>query len=781
MGKNFPDEGCPLSVVAIVFFFFRCPVSTSFSFSKHLKGLVAGVAATVLLQSPIAAKTADEIRATCQKEHRPCVGLVLSGGGARGFAHVGVLKVLEDLGIEVDVVTGTSMGSMIGGAWAAGYTADEIEDIVLGVDWAEMLASRPSRENRSWRDKEDDEKGLLGGSIGITASGHLQLPTGVVANQELGLFLENKTGFADSVKTLTDLPIPYAAVATNLVNGERVVLKDDVTLQEAMRASMSVPGAFKPAEIHGELLVDGGLTDNLPVDLARELGADVIIAVNVGTPLYKRDDLDSVVTVLAQMVNLLTEQNVRRSLASLTDKDVLISPDLTKYTSADLDKGKAIIDAGFEAADKIRASLKKLAVEKPQYAKWARERESLIREKLQTVYRIDEVKVEGLTYLNPKVALEALDISKEGDFTQAQISQASRRLWGEGYFQDVNYAVERGPDGANVLVFKAHEKEPLTSVLRFGGRVESDLKDMHKYHVLLSHTLNLVNSLGATWQNELQLGEVQSFKTHFDQPIAAGSPWHLRPEIELRRQPYDQFLGNHVVARYRNQISHVSLGLGRELGHWGFVSVMGGWMRQSTTALIGGLGQNFQTLRTPFVGAKLAIDTLDDVNFPTRGVRLDASWTQLNHQSQGTHYGSIYQLDAAWAKSLGRWTLMANTRLGRSALPNVFRLGGAFSLPGAPIGRWTGSDMQYASVRLSRNVTDMIDILGIPFWAGATYETGRSWNRRAIVANEEPQNGWHQALGLYFGADTLVGPMYVVGGHTLNTGTGLYLLWGHSF
>ncbi len=756
-------------------------VQYSFSFSQTLKGLVAGLAAGVLLSGAVSAKTPDEIRATCQKEHRPCVGLVLSGGGARGFAHVGVLKVLEALGIEVDVVTGTSMGSMIGGAWAAGYTADEIEDIVLGVDWAEMLSSRPSRDNRSWRDKENDEKGLLGASLGITASGHFQLPTGVVANQELGLFLENKTGFADSVKTLTNLPIPFAAVATNLVNGERVVLKDDVTLQEAMRASMSVPGAFKPAEIHGELLVDGGLTDNLPVDLARELGADVIIAVNVGTPLYQRDDLDSVVTVLAQMVNLLTEQNVRRSLASLTAKDVLISPDLTKYTSADLDKGKAIIEAGYAAANQISASLKKLAVSQPQYAEWARERETLIRDKLQTVYKIDDVKVEGLTFLNPKVAIEALDMRKEGDYTQAQISQASRRLWGEGYFHDVNYVVERGADGSNVLVFKAHEEEPLTSVLRIGGRVQSDLKDMHKYHLLISHTLNLVNSLGATWQNEVQLGEVQSFKTLFDQPIAAGSPWHLRPELEIRRQPYDQFLGNHVVARYRNQITHVGLGLGRELGHWGFLSVTGGWMRQSTTALIGGLGNSFTTLRTPYMSAKLAVDTLDDVNFPTRGLRLDATWTQLNHHNSRTHYDSIYQMDATWAQSLGRWTLMANAKLGRSALPNVFRLGGAFSLPGAPIGRWTGSDLQYGSLRLSRNLSDKINFLGIPFWAGVSYETGRSWNREAIVANETLENGWHQAVGLYFGADTLVGPMYVVGGHTFNTGSGLYLLWGHSF
>ena len=297
-----------------------------------------GLAATCT--QPLA-KTEDEVRARCRAEHRPCVGLVLSGGGARGFAHTGVLDVIEELGIKIDVVTGTSMGSMVGGAYAAGYSAAEIRDIVLGVDWDRMMAPRADREELPWRLKVDDYKNLAVSGIEFGKDGRVKLPDSVIPSEELDLFLNDKTGPANYVNDLTELAIPFGAIATDLVSGERVVLQKDVSLGMAMRASMSLPGVFAPVVIHDRMLVDGGLLDNLPVSLAREMGADVIIAVNVGTPLLKREELGNVVTVMAQMVNLLTEQNVRQSLADLGPEDILITPDLDDFSSADLKKSDA--------------------------------------------------------------------------------------------------------------------------------------------------------------------------------------------------------------------------------------------------------------------------------------------------------------------------------------------------------------------------------------------------------------------------------------------------------
>ena len=278
-------------------------------------------------------------------------GPVLSGGGARGFAHVGVLEVLESLGVRVDVVAGTSMGAMVGGAYAAGFSVDELRETVLEVDWSKMLAPRAERPILPWHEKLDDYSGLTLAGVEISEEG-MQFPSAFVPSEELTLFLNRKTSGVDSTKDLSDLAVPFAAVATDLVTGDRVVLQKECTLGLAMRASMSIPGAFAPVPFGEALLCDGGLIDNLPVSLARQMGADVVIAVNVGTPLADRSELKSAFGVMGQMVNLLTEQNVKRSIASLTDADVLITPDLHEFSSADLNESRQIIDRGREAAQK---------------------------------------------------------------------------------------------------------------------------------------------------------------------------------------------------------------------------------------------------------------------------------------------------------------------------------------------------------------------------------------------------------------------------------------------
>ena len=383
-----------------------------------------GLAATCT--QPLA-KTADEVRARCRAEHRPCVGLVLSGGGARGFAHTGVLDVIEELGIKIDVVTGTSMGSMIGGAYAAGYSAAAIRDIVLrvdqvGVDWDRMMAPRADREELPWRLKVDDYKNLAVSGIEFGKDGRVKLPDSVIPSEELDLFLNDKTGPANYVNDLTELAIPFGAIATDLVSGERVVLQKDVSLGMAMRASMSLPGVFAPVVIHDRMLVDGGLLDNLPVSLAREMGADVIIAVNVGTPLLKREELGNVVTVMAQMVNLLTEQNVRQSLADLGPEDILITPDLDDFTSADLKKSDKIITRGYR--------LERLAA--PDRAQWlagdATRKGAIMPHTRRDIHEISTVKVEGLKVANPEAILNELDIDTSRPVSNAEIDAASRRV-----------------------------------------------------------------------------------------------------------------------------------------------------------------------------------------------------------------------------------------------------------------------------------------------------------------------------------------------------------------
>ncbi len=741
-----------------------------------------GLCAILSFPQLSAARSAAELQAACHREGRPCVGLVLSGGGARGFAHVGVLKVLEELHIKVDVVTGTSMGSMVGGAYAAGYTANQLEDIIKSVDWTRMFASRPERENLPWRQKRQDFNNLSTNSVVITKSGEVQFPDSLVPSQELNLFLEKETGVVNHVNDLSALAIPFAAVATNLVDGERVVLQKGVNLAAAMRASMSVPGVFAPITMGDRILVDGGLVDNLPVDLAREMGAEVIIAVNVGTPLLKREELTSVVTVMGQMVNLLTEQNVKRSIASLKAGDVLITPDLDRFTSADMDLSAAIIEAGRDAARAHRAALERLASKSADWNRWESVRETA----LLPGSRVDEhivsaVRVDGLTYINEETVKNELALDTSRPITNEEIEASTRRIWADGAFTNVSYRFEPQKDGSNVLVFEPKEKKPGFSSIRVGGSVQTDFQSSQSFNVIFGHTWGWLNEWGGEWHTELQAGEVKRFSSEFFQPLGATSPWFVQPRLEYIWQPYDVYRGNQAVARFRNERLTAALDIGHALGRDGFVRASMGYMGARAKREIGELEADRQHIHSPFLSLELYRDTLDNVNFPTRGSLMQAKVEQYFERQLGLANQTVFRLSGRWPFSKGPWTLLASADLGTAAIDNIFSLGGAMQMTGSPYNRWTGSNLQWSSLTLSRNMTDVLNLRGNPVWLGASFELGRAWNESSEQWNSTNDRSFHQALGAYVGVDSVIGPLYLMGGYTLGVGSAVYFFWGHPF
>jgi len=297
-----------------------------------------GAVALCLLAAPAPA-AADPSRVdapavkVAPESRRPRIGLVLSGGGARGLAHVGVLKVLERERIPVDVIAGTSMGAIVGGLYASGLSADQIETEVKRLDWGNVFASRVDRPELSQRRKEQDFEVSPLIEVGVGRDG-LKAPLGSLSSRVLESHLRRLTLPASQKAHFDQLPIPFRAVATDMETGQPVVI-DQGDLATALRSSMSVPGIFAPVEVNGRILGDGGLVNNTPVDVARAMGADRLIVVNVGTPLAPRDTLSTLTGVTAQMINILTEQNVQRSLATLTPKDVLITPQLQNLTAAD--------------------------------------------------------------------------------------------------------------------------------------------------------------------------------------------------------------------------------------------------------------------------------------------------------------------------------------------------------------------------------------------------------------------------------------------------------------
>ena len=240
----------------------------------------------------------------------------MSGGGARGFAHVGILRVLEQMRVPIDCIAGTSAGAAVAGAYATGLSPDEIEARLRGVDWSDIFADGASRENLSYRRKNDDRPFQLGLTFGLGDDGMVRGLPGLSAGHKVELFLHDLLGVSPELPSFDRMAVPFRAVATDLGRGDMVVLSS-ASLVRAVRASMSVPSAFAPVREGGRLLVDGGLTRNLPVDVVREMCAEVVIVVNIGSPLLREDDLQSLLGVAAQMVNILIEDNVRRSLSEL--------------------------------------------------------------------------------------------------------------------------------------------------------------------------------------------------------------------------------------------------------------------------------------------------------------------------------------------------------------------------------------------------------------------------------------------------------------------------------
>ena len=286
---------------------------------------------------------------------RPRIGLVLSGGGARGLAHIGVLKVLQKLRVPIAAVAGTSMGAVVGGLYASGLTAGQIEAVVRSLNWQEAFRDQPPRQDLTLRRKEEDDNFLVKFRIGVR-HGHLVLPQGLIEGQSLTEILRRLTLPVARITNFNGLPTPFRAVATNLATGKEVVMNSG-DLTSAMRASMSVPGVFAPVARGGQLLIDGGVSDNVPIDVARAMGVDVLIVVDVSYPLEPPRRLNGVAGISAQTLAILMKRKSDRELATLGPHDVLIRPKLKGISSFDFGNVNRLLAIGEAAAGKMRKRL----------------------------------------------------------------------------------------------------------------------------------------------------------------------------------------------------------------------------------------------------------------------------------------------------------------------------------------------------------------------------------------------------------------------------------------
>ena len=563
------------------------------------------------------AQTADT-DASPAPSARPRIALVLSGGGARGFAHVGVLRALKDLRVPIDMVAGVSMGAVVGAAYAAGRSVEELERFVLGTDWSDIVADRPPRDDLAFRRREDDLLVPSRIEFGLGRSGVL-LPPGTAGNSVLETALIRLLPAGTSDLPVDKLPLPFRSVASDLLNGELVEL-NDTPLFMSVRASLAVPGVFAPVRLNQRLVVDGGLVRNLPIDIARAMGADVVIAVNVGTPLAGEAELTSSIGVARQMMLILTEQNVQRSLKELGPRDILISPALEGISFLDFSRGERAFAAGEKAARQMAERLQAFAVSPTAYAAFeqARITATSAREAERPLTKVD-------VQATPHAGAEALAAQfglRAGDrASAARVSQAATRLFGRGEFERIEVDIQDVDDGRELRI-KPVEAEWALSRLRLGLEVVSDFADDNRFTLSALHTWSWLNSWGAELRTIAKIGSHRTLLTQLWQPLAPGSNWWVAPSINYDAASIDIFEQGQRTLRLGYYQTTATLALGRQFSNWGTVALGVDWRSGRVRVLVpesGGVtGGEFHE-RATFL--QLQYDTLDSLALPSREVR----------------------------------------------------------------------------------------------------------------------------------------------------------------
>ncbi len=590
------------------------------------------------------------------QDARPRVGLVLSGGGARGLAHVGVLQALEELRVPVDAIAGTSMGAVVGGLYASGMTASEIDEMMRSMDWGAAFRDRPKRSTLNFRRKQDDREFLVRLPLGIQG-GSIRVPRGLIQGQRLTQILRVETMPVAAVEDFDELPTPFRAVAADLETGERVVLeRGDLT--SAMRASMSAPGVFAPVEVDGRLLVDGGIVENLPVDVAKAMGVDIVIAVDVGFEPVERKELTSALAVSNQAITIMMLRETGRQRTLLSSEDILVLPDLGNLQSTEFGAAEKTIGLGLAAT---RASAERLAQLSLDDESWqaflvarGTEPQQAIVHFVRTDRQSDRYSERIQAELGPVIG-QPLD--------PVALDERLSHFYGSDNFEALDYRLVREGVLTGIEV-SARRKSWGPNFLRFGLELQDDFEGGNSFSAGVRAQVTEVNRYGAEWQTDLQVGANPLFRTEFYQPIGYTSNWFVVPRLSIERQNFDIFDGDRRRATYRVRDSAVELDFGREFGSWG--ELRGGIIHGdgNRDLLVGNPADPTLPPRDRFdrgeFMARFSVDLLDDIFFPRDGELFTLQWNAPREELGAAASADRVSFDWTHARSWGRNTLIVS-------------------------------------------------------------------------------------------------------------------------
>ncbi len=743
-----------------------------------------------------------------EPDRRPTIAVVLAGGGAKGAAHVGVLKALEEMHIPVDIVTGTSMGAYVGGLYATGMSADEIESLIYSTDWNSGYKDRVSRSDRRIRDKAYEDYYQLTTDFGLRW-GEIRSPKGIVQGQGMMRILRETSGNYPAFESFDQLPLRYRAVATDVVRLEEVVI-DKGLLTDAMMASMTVPGALPPYKLDGKLLVDGGVTNNMPVDLAKAMGADIVIAVDISTDYLEKEGVTDMMTVAGQLSNYLVRRTTNEQSDQLSEKDTLLLPAVGNMETMEFDKMPLAYQWGYEAAQKQSDELARYKVTAGEYQRYIDQKEDARR----LLVHGDELVVDKITLNNEShyrsdLVLDRLGV-KTGDKVSTEDLEVSvGNLYALDRFETVFYHFEKEADQTN-LVFNVREKEWGPNYVNFRFFLEEDFSSESQYAIGVSTNFTGLNSVGAELKANVELGTDRAISLNWSSPFFTNqyllNLFSISYSKDKKNTPIGGLAAETSLDMTDNSISTTYTDFKGEAA-LGFQPHLWQEARFGLRYINGDVGvtnaPDFGNADYVRKGAfvRYRLDTLDDFSLPTNGLLLDFEYFISDDSVEGTTISGgettdvtefkddvVHELSAQLrgAYSLGDHTMVGHVEYGTvedktSGNPAIQpkELGGFLRLSGIPRNSLVGQNLLFSSlVYRYRWFDNDFGLFTAPVYLGASIEYGGVWNDTQLQISDAPL---YAAGSIFAGVASPIGPIVFAFGATEGDRQAVYLIIGQTF
>lgn len=689
------------------------------------------------------------------KNQRPKVGLALSGGGARGFAHVGVLKVLQEVDIPVDFIAGTSMGSVMGGLYALGYSPEELERLAININWQDAFNDNPPRKTLFFEQKKEASRYLL--EFGFKGR-KFQLPSGLSAGQKISNLLSLLTIPYTGMGNFDQMRIPYRAVATDIVTGSEVILDgSQLSLAESMRASLAIPVVFTPVDFGDKLLVDGGLVKNLPVDIVKAMGANIVIAVDVSTPLKKKKDLESLFAIIDQSISLQIAHSTEQQLALA---DMVITPNLENYTGSDFTKARELIQKGEEAAREKMEHLRELA-------------ESLKKSSTRSVLmidsqgigtmpkgeiKIDNVIIEGNVKTKELYLMKTLGIEKGEIVGLMQLENRIAKIFGVGFFDSVQFDITEGESGGEILKLKVKQREP--NLFRFGYRYD----DKDKGVGIVNLTLSRFGGRSSIFSTEAQFGGIFKAEASYFQYGPFGTGFFINPKVFYKDDFQFIYENQDQIGEFTDQAAGFEFGIGKAFKNLGEVTGRYQWRKVDFTIGVGGSDLPEFRENLAMVSFRSLTDTLDQFPFPNSGSSFNFTYDFADKVlGSAVHFHRVSLNYDKFFSPFRRSTFSLSTQLGTSLntdLPTYedYLFGGPDSFFGYPWEEFRGDHIAVARLGYRYKLLGLPIGLGKAAYVTFIFNAGNIWESLDdLKDNIELRYGG--SLG--FSLDTIVGPINV--------------------